>query len=281
MNDTFPPRPGPPPPGPQAPGPQAPGPHAGRGWWRAIGSVVAVLVLGFTTLQVVSMIGSSSETLRRVVSAEGLTSLDIRSDSGDVVVTGSDRDDVLIVARVRHGLWRSRVTIEERDGVVTTSTSCPFLSNNCAVDYSIEVPTDLAVRVHSGNGTVSARDLRGRAELTSGNGDVRANGLAGSVQLRSANGQVEGFDLGAGPLEASSDNGDVTVELTQPPTHVVAESDNGDVEVTLPDTGDAYDLEMATDNGSRSGQIRTDPSSARRLVIRSDNGDVRVAYRFS
>lgn len=243
--------------------------------------MIAVIVLLFSTLQFVSLIGRSTETLRRVVSAEGLTSLDISSDSGDVVVTGAEREDVLIVATIRHGLWRTRVSIEERGGVVTASASCPFPSTNCSVDYSIEVPTGLDVRVDSDNGSISARDLRGRVELVSDNGDVRANGLAGTSYLRSSNGDVEGLDLRAGPVEASSDNGDVTVELTEPPTHVVAESDNGDVDVTLPDTAHAYDLELSTRNGSRSGEIRTDPASERRLVIRSDNGDVRAAYRLT
>lgn len=250
-----------------------------RTWWRVLGSIAAVLLLAFCTLQLVSLFGRSTETVRRTVPVDGVRAFDVAADSGDVTIVGTDRDDIAIVARVSHGLWRTRVRIIERDGVVSTSTECPALSNHCSVRYTIEVPREMVVNVDADNGSVRARGLTRKAVLTSGNGDVLAESLAGTARLGSDNGSVEARGMTTTAIEASSGNGDVVVELREPPEQVVAESDNGSVEVVLPDTPHAYDLDLSTDNGERFGQIRTDPASDRHLVIRSDNGDVTVGYR--
>lgn len=277
------PPPGGPPPGEPPPGAGTePGvPTTGRRWWRVLGGLFAAAFLVMCTLQVVSFIGRSSETVRRELPADGITQLEIRSDSGDISVSGSDRDDIAIVARIDHGLQRTRAVLDVDGGVLTAEADCPFLSNHCDVQYTIEVPDDLPVSVTAGNGDVSVRDLRGTVHASSDNGNVEAVALSGITRLDSDNGDVQGRSLRLSNVEATSDNGDVMIELLTAPAKVLAESQNGDVDVVLPGTRDAYDLTMSTRNGERFGQIRTDPDSDRRLTIRSSNGDVTVGYRLA
>jgi DUF4097 and DUF4098 domain-containing protein YvlB len=254
-------------------------PRKGRGWWRVLGSIFAVVLLAMVVLQVLSIIARSTETVRTVHDLDGVDRLEVLASNGDVRISAVDRDDVLVVAEVSHGLRRTRTEVEVIDGVLTTSEDCPVLVGRCWVDYRIEVPRDLRVEVAANNGTITARALRGSATLRSDNGTVDAVGLRGPARLESDNGDVRAEALEATEVEARSSNGDVLVDLQVVPTRVVAESDNGDVELRVPRSEDAYDLDLGTDNGSEFGQLRTDPDSDRTLVVRSDNGDVTVGYQ--
>ena len=293
---TIPPTTGPPPPPTVPPPPPVPpvppGPHSpplvppaedlprrGRGWWRVLGSIVAVFILAMIVLQVVSIIARSSETVRSTHDVEGLDGLEVLASNGDVRISAVDRDDVLVVAEVSHGLVRTRTKVEVVDGMLTASQDCPFLVGRCWVDYRIEVPSDLRVTIDADNGSIAARSLGGPSTLRSDNGDVDAVGLHGPTRLQSDNGRVRAEAIESTEIEARSRNGEVLVDLQVVPTRAVAESDNGDVELRVPRSEHAYDLDLGTDNGSESGQLRTDPDSDRTLVVRSRNGDVTVGYQ--
>lgn len=262
-----------------APPPVPPSERPSRPWWRVLGSIAAVGVLLISVVQIIGTIGRTTETERRTLEVTGITRLVVDSHDGNVEVTGSERDDIRLVARVEHGLWRTRLRIERDGDTWRASSNCPPFPGHCGVDYTIEVPRDLRVVARSGNGDVSARDLAAAAELFSANGNVRAANLSGDARLESRNGDVSGTALLGEVVEATSRNGDVSVDHASPPEHVVARSSNGDVEVAVPDDGEPYALDMETANGSRTGDIRTDPDSGRRLRIHSRNGDVTVRYR--
>ena len=244
-----------------------------------LGSIAAVLILAMVVLQLLSLIARSTETVRSVHSVEGVDGLEVLASNGDVRISSVDRDDVLVVAEVSHGLARTRSTVEVVDGMLTASADCPILIGRCWVDYRIEVPRDLRVKVDADNGSIAARALGGPATLRSGNGDIDAVGLHGPSRLESDNGNVRAEALETTGVEARSRNGDVLVDLQVVPTRAVAESDNGDVELRVPRSEHAYDLDLGTDNGSEFGQLRTDPDSDRVLVVRSRNGDVTVGYQ--
>ena len=48
--------------------------------------------------------------------------------------------------------------------------------------------------------------------------------------------------------------------------------------VVLPDTPDAYAVDIDTDNGNVRNDVRTDPTSSRTITVSSDNGSVTVRY---
>lgn len=271
--------PGPPsPPAPQPPRPSRPS-GRGRRWWRAVGSVVAVVVLLSALLQVVGLLGRSTETVRRTLDLDGVLTLVVDSPDGDVSVAGARRSDARVVAHLEHGLWPSRLRVERRGDELVVRSWCPPVAGWCSARLSVEVPAGLPVVVRSGNGEVVARDLAAPARLRSSNGNVRAVGLGGPAHLSSANGDVTATALGGTRVVATSRNGDVSVDAATPPELLVAESSNGDAEVVVPDDGEPYRLEMSTANGNRTGDVRSDPDSDRRLRITSRNGDVSVRDR--
>ena len=126
--------------------------------------------------------------------------------------------------------------------------------------------------------TVGASDVDGAVTAGSSNGDVTGTRLGGEAQLTTDNGSVEGVDLTSDDVVGSSSNGDVELEMARAPRSVRAESDNGDVVVIVPRGSELYAVDATTDNGDAATPIRTDPSARRRIVARSDNGDVTVRY---
>lgn len=248
--------------------------------WRIGGSLAAVGVLGFGTMQSVAQLAHEEETVVRHFDGAELGVVDVRNSAGSVHVVGSDSDEITVTARVSHGL-RSTGESARMDGDrLVLRGSCPVIGSNfCEVRYTVAVPGDVDVQVRAVD-RISVSDVTGDVEATTDNGRVEAARIDGDVELYSDNGRVVGTDLRAGVARADSDNGRVELGFLTAPRTVSATSDNGSVEVVLPDTSDAYRIDdVSSDNGSAATpEIRIDPQSDRTITATSDNGDVIVRY---
>jgi DUF4097 and DUF4098 domain-containing protein YvlB len=140
----------------------------------------------------------------------------ITNIAGDIVVTGGSGDEVSIdaVKRTRGGsgeLASVRIDVDERPGRVDVRTTHPRNGNSrVSVDYTIVVPTGVAVEARSISGDITVRTVQGgvRAETISGN--VTAAATPRLELLRSVSGNVDLADIGAdGDLAVSSISGDI------------------------------------------------------------------------
>lgn len=248
--------------------------------WRIGGSLAAVGVLGFGTMQSVSQLAHEEETVVRHFDGADLRTVDVRNSAGSVHIVGSDSDEVTVRARVSHGL-RSTGESARMDGDrLVLRGSCPVMGSNfCTVRYTVEVPDDVDVYVRADD-RISVSDVTGDVDASTDNGRVEAARIDGDVVLVSDNGRVVGTDLRAGTARADSDNGRVELGFLAAPRTVSATSDNGSVEVVLPRTDDYYRIdEVSSDNGTAATpEIRIDPDSDRTITASSDNGDVTVRY---
>lgn len=250
-----------------------------RRTWMVAGSIAAVIMLGFGTIQAVGLVAREESTVRQEFDAAELAGVEVTSDNGDVRVIGDETTTVRVVIRLEQGWSRiDRVARVEGDRLVL-SASCPFLGGPfCSADYEVHVPPGIAVAARSDNGDASVTDVDGDATVSSSNGDVAGSRLGGVVRLGTDNGNVEGLDLRGRSVKGTSSNGDVELNFDLPPADVEVESSNGDVEVVVPRGDELYAVDATTDNGDARTPVRTDPSGRRRIVARSDNGDVTVRY---
>jgi hypothetical protein len=263
------------------PDPTANSPRVRRAWLIGA-SLVTVPVLLFGATQVASALAHEERTEVSEFDAAGLRGVDIDNAAGSIRIVGvEDADTVTVNARISDG-WRSTGHDVRREGDrLMIEGSCPvFLSDWCNVRYTIEVPSDLAVVAAADNGRVTVTDIAGDVEASSDNGRVELARIEGNVALHSDNGSVTATELRrASRAEATSDNGDVRLEFLDPPDDVVARSDNGSIEVVLPDTGELYQVDAHSDNGTVStGGVGTRPGSDRAITADSDNGDVTITY---
>jgi DUF4097 and DUF4098 domain-containing protein YvlB len=196
-----------------------------------------------------------------------LASVRVSVLSGRIVVTGGNRQDVLVTARgagARRnepppGMQRltpgAGLSITEENNQVTIAAG---LMQTTEIEIQVPMRTDLKLNGLN-NGDILVENVDGAIEVGHMNGSVRLTNVAGSVV-------------------ANSHNGNVIVVLTRlmGNTPMAFTSFNGNVDVTLPPTVKA-NLNMRSDNGD----VFTDFDIERhappaRQVGRRSNGRTRI-----
>jgi DUF4097 and DUF4098 domain-containing protein YvlB len=211
--------------------------------------------------------------------------LDLSNISGDVRVTGTGGDEIVIeaVKRVRHRdpdqarrlLQELRVDIGTVGDRVEIRTTYPRRGGgergvSARVDYTISVPAGAAVSVKTISGDASVTKVTGevRAETVSGDvsvsatpnlaqaktvsGDVTARDVAGAANLTlgTVSGSVIASGLKARSLECGSVSGDIQLSGVEV-ERLIAKSVSGSIEF-----GAALVRGGRYDFGSHSGDIR-------------------------
>ena len=208
--------------------------------------------------------------------------LDLTTFSGDVVVTGSTRQEARIRGLTERGTrWRvssSRITIEAEG----------YRGRSGDAGYEITVPEGVRVIVNSMNGSIAVRGVKGEVDLHTNNGDVEVTDAVGRVEMATLSGDVTGTRI-RGSVDATTLNGTVALTDVQGAS-IAAESTSGSVEVV---NAVSPDIELSSVSGeidfsgpldpkgrysfaSHSGTVTlTIPSStSARFSIETFNGEV-------
>ncbi len=246
--------------------------------WVVGGSILAALALAVGTFQIVNVFARERTTEVQVFPSAGVRLLDVASPNGTVEVQGGAVDEITLTARISHGLRRTSHRAAVEGNVLRVRSSCPFLATWCGVEYRILVPSEVGVAVDVSNGRLIVRDVSGDVRAEARNGAIELARLSGGLDASTANGQVQSSGLRSDRVAARTSNGRVRLEFSEPPVRVEARSSNGRVDVVLPTTSDAYRVDLDTNNGSTDVGVRTDPTSGRSIVGRTNNGDVIVRY---
>jgi hypothetical protein len=248
--------------------------------WKAVGGLLAIGTVGWGAFNVVTLVAHEERTEVTTYDAADVRVIDVDNGAGSVTIEGAPgRDEITVTARISDGLRETGERQELIDGRLELRASCPAIGSDwCNVKYTIETPADVEVRADSDSGRLTVRQVDGPIDLHADNGSIDVADVPGPLTLGADNGSITGRQLASDTVTAETDNGSITLDFVAPPTTVDARSDNGRVEVVLPDTEDFYSLDITTDHGEVSRDIRTDPTSSRQITIRSDNGDVTARY---
>lgn len=248
--------------------------------WKAVGGVLAIGTVGWGAFNVAALVAHEERTETRTYDAAAVRVIDVQNSAGSVTIQGAPgRHEITVTARISDGLRETEERQALVDGRLELRASCPLIGSEwCNVKYTIEAPADVEVRADTDNGRLTVRRVDGPVDLQADNGSVEVADVPGDVTIGADNGSITGSRLASATVMADTDNGSITLEFVEPPTTVEARSDNGRVEVVLPDTEDFYNLDITTDNGEVSRDIRNDPTSSRRITIQTDNGDVTARY---
>jgi hypothetical protein len=248
--------------------------------WRAVGGVLAIGTVGWAGFNTVTLLAHEERTEVTPYDAASVRSIIVDNSAGSVTILGSpERSEITVTARISDGL---RATGERQDLIgdrLELQASCPVIGGDwCRVNYTVELPANVDVRVDADNGRIRVQGLDGVVDLDTDNGRVEAVDITGDLTIAGDNGSITASELASSTVVAETDNGSVTLEFVEPPTSVEARSDNGSVEVVLPNTGVAYRVDVNTDNGDVSDNIDIAPDSVRSIIAETDNGDATVRY---
>ena len=176
--------------------------------------------------QAASTLAHEERILTEEVAADGVTALEIDNEAGSVHVVGvEDATAVTIRAHVSDG-WRSsqHERAARRAARLVLRASCPnFGSEFCLVNYTIEVPADLAVEVR-GNEGVEVSDLTGPVYAESDASGVVAARISGDLDDQDRQRQGRGHRGHVGAGRGAGDKGGVRLSFDGPPRSVRATS---------------------------------------------------------
>ena len=132
--------------------------------------------------------------------------VDLTSMRGDIIVTGWDRREARIQARVERGIMdfelsSSRVTIEERGG--------QNRSRNTDTQYELTVPRGVRVIARTNSGDISITGSGGEVEANTTSGDISIAGVAGRVEASALSGEITLSQI-KGNVDASAVTGSIT-----------------------------------------------------------------------
>lgn len=235
----------------------------------------------------------------RTLSLDGVSTLSVHANVGDVRVVGEDRDDAVVhlvkkASSVTADLSGLTLAVEPDGDHLRLRTQyegpTPFFGGTPTMDLSLRVPRSLAVdRVRTTVGDVTARDVAGDLVAEATTGDVRLRGVRGTVTAEASTGDVvvDGADA-VGDVSTSTGDIDLTVAAIDGPTRFSAST--GDVTAALsPDidaslaartnTGDVVVqglpvADATRDDKSVSGTLGDGGPD---LTVETNTGDVRLS----
>jgi hypothetical protein len=159
-------------------------------------------------------------------------SLTLRGVSGDVKLTGTDGEEVSIVAHLQHG---ARLNVQKSDGgllveQVQRGMLLGGMFERESVDFEVELPRRARLDVKTVSGDVQGRDLLGDQAVRTVSGDLSLGKVAGRVEVTAVSGDVEIKGSGSLELTATTTSGDVNVEADAL-ARLTARSVSGDVSI--------------------------------------------------
>jgi DUF4097 and DUF4098 domain-containing protein YvlB len=165
--------------------------------------------------------------------------LGVKSENGGIEVSGEDRSDVRIEARVQ--AWANseadakkiltQVTIDTSgDRIRDDGPHFHWGNSGYSVNYRLLVPRQLGVDLNSTNGGIDIAHLEGEIRFDTTNGGVGLKDLAGDVRGSTTNGGLDitlaGKSWRGQGLNAETTNGGVTLNI---PEHYAAHLETGTV----------------------------------------------------
>jgi len=217
----------------------------------ALGSALTLTACG-TDLDLGKVGFGGEQAVQSYDVTDEITALHANTGAGEIVINESDRTGVHVTETLH---WRGD---KPQDGhqVDAGTLTLRYRCHDCSVDYEVEVPKGLDVKVDSGSGTITLRQLTGPVSAATGSGDIEARGLAGRQ------------------VTATTGSGEVKLRFAAAPDNVHVETGSGEGAVWVP--SGSYNVTADPGSGEREVSVVQDPSSPRTVVVKTGSGDARV-----
>lgn len=231
-------------------------------------STVRIVLLAALGLLVLSGAAFGvSEALHRTTQSRAIITspvhkIVIDGDTGDIGVRAGLTSDVIVQRKEAWTIDKPTISEHYANGVLTIKTKCGGLTQvlRCRSDLMVDAPPSVDVTVTAHAGDIDLRGLSGRTDVSTDKGDIRTHRLEPVV------------------VRATSQGGDVSLDLFGEPARTEAESDGGDVHVTVPYGPYRVDATADTGNVKVEGVIRDD-LAPQRIAALTKVGDITVRAR--
>ncbi len=202
----------------------------------------------------------------------------VKNRNGAIRVSGWDREQVSLVARIRDSESRHIELVLQRKGtdldieaVYPQGTVFSFFGGHHSprCEMVLQVPRKVIAAFRTTNGDLVVKNLEGYARCETTNGDVNLSDLAGEAYADTTNGSIIAKGLGA-RIKGSTTNGDIILEDVA--GGIQLETTNGEIKAKSLD-GWNEGIHLETTNG----EIEVELGHARGEVLAENtNGSVDV-----
>ena len=251
-------------------------------WLVFGGFATVILVLGgaFVVWRVTGFPSLNRETQRQTYDRAVTRIVLDHLDSSDVVVRAKAGATGVAVERKLRWNGDSPDIHETWQGdVLTIAVDCPgwSIGRECTVDYTLDVPANVAVEADLSSGDITLDGLAGPARVATSSGDIRVRGFAGdSLDARSTSGDLVLDNLSATSLKAEATSGDLRATFAAAPTTVDAACTSGDVTLVLPRGDMTYRLHLEATSGDLDSEIANTEGGTGSISARTTSGDVKI-----
>jgi len=258
-----------------APAPRRSG--AGR-LFRVLGALAA---LGVVVLGARAVVGAATLTDDHAHASYPLRGnrlvIDGNGSTSSVRVTAGAPGRVEVDRTVFHDVQRPPVTQRMEGDHLQLALRCPnFMVVRCESRYELKVPPSVSLKIDVPDGEIRVSGIRGAMDLRSDSGAITLQGGSGPTRLTSNDGAIRAGGLAATTVDAASDSGRITLDLTLVPQRVAASSRDGSVRVQVPVGPTAYDVRASSRDGRVTVAVPTADDSPRHITASSDSGGVVV-----
>lgn len=236
-------------------------------------------------------IGPSATASDSLSFTEEVTTLRIDNPAGQVQIEGSDTDEITVERTISYTGDEPDTTAAVDADTLTLDIDCRN-RRRCAVDYSIQMPTNVAldlnlasasvsatgiagnVVIEAASGSVSLTDVSGGLLISCASGSIRLTDINGDLDLNTASGSIDGTGLVASAVQAHSASGSIDLAFDAGIADLVIDTASGSVTVSVP--GGPYRVETDTSSGDIDVNIATDPAEDNTIEINTASGDITI-----
>lgn len=202
----------------------------------------------------------SRRTERDQLSADGISTIELRTNDGSVTVKSGEGDTIGVVTTLRQaGNVRARSSVETIGDTISIDGFCSDEgSSRCSVAYEVSLPSGVAV------------------DVVTDDGSIVLDAIDGTVTAQSDDGAIFGTALNVRSVTASSEDGSIDLDFASEPDRVDVTTDDGSITIVVPDDATPYNVSTTIDDGSVSISINDDPSADRSITTRTEDGSVLI-----
>jgi hypothetical protein len=249
----------------------------------------ALIAIASIVLAAVLPAAAQSKVFEQTVRLSSGGTLQLDTSKGSLRLTGWDRDQVEIHARIEaEGSWDSTVARRTVDSttieVISSSNSVRIRSNydnvlrdwlfgqmQPSIHYEIRAPRRVDLRLNVDRSNSIIKDFAGRIELEADRSIIDAADLSGPMRLNIDRGGDSSFRNFSGSFDVEADRTNIRIDLAKLDASSRITIDRGNIDMAMPR---AQGLDLDTSLSKRTAFDSTLPLQSRRFNRNNPSGTV-------
>lgn len=207
-------------------------------------------------------------------------SVEIDVEVGRVELVPGGGEEAVITRTRRYLIGAPTAQESLVQGVLRIEARCgALIAAGCSVDYRVEAPAGVPVRIRTERGAVSVSDMAGMVEVDAGAGNVRFTRTRGPLKVDTSAGHVEGVDIVAQFLDITTGAGRIRLAVAEPPGRLGLKTGAGNIDVSLPATEGGYRVAADAGAGRADISVEQNEGGSRAIIATTGAGNIRIRPR--